>query len=45
MNATQLIIDTLTACGCRPEVVKDKNGADVIKVNAPVINGKDNENK
>lgn len=37
MNATKQIIDILSACGCAPTVVKDNNGNDLIKVNAPRI--------
>lgn len=37
MNATENIIDILTACGCKPAATVNKNGETVIKVNAPEI--------
>lgn len=35
MNATQQIIDILTACGCKPAATVDGNGNAAVKVNAP----------
>lgn len=37
MNATQNIIDILSACGCKPAATVDNNGNSTIKVNAPYI--------
>lgn len=37
MNATQNIIDILTACGCKPAATIDKNGDQIIQVNAPFV--------
>lgn len=39
MKATTEIINILTACGCNPSAVTDKNGNIVIRINAPVIKG------
>lgn len=36
MNATQLITETLRAMGAAPTVTS-KNGADIIKLNAPTV--------
>lgn len=44
MNATPLIIDTLRTMGANPTVTTDKNGYDIIKINAPVINEEGNKN-
>ena len=33
------IVEILTACGCCPAVVLDENGAPIIKVNAPKLEG------
>ena len=35
MNATQNIIDILTACGCKPAATTDGRGKTAVKVNAP----------
>jgi hypothetical protein len=35
MNATQNIIDILSACGCKPVATVDNNGNAAIKINAP----------
>lgn len=37
MDAIKNIMDTLTACGCKPAATVDKNGDTIIKVNAPAI--------
>lgn len=37
MNATTQIIDILTACGCKPAAIVDRDGNTAIKVNAPFI--------
>jgi hypothetical protein len=39
MNAIKEINNILTACGCAPAVIENKNGA-AIKVNAPQVNKK-----
>lgn len=36
--ATKHITDILKACGCAPTVTQDNTGADIIKINAPVVN-------
>lgn len=37
MNAIKNIMDTLTACGCKPAATVDNNGDTIIKINAPAV--------
>ena len=37
MNATNQIINILSACGCKPAATVDRDGNAIIKVNAPAI--------
>ena len=43
MNITTLIIENLRAMGANPETVKNSTGETVIKVNAPTVEGGNNE--
>ena len=45
MNATQNIIDILTACGCKPAAIVNGNGETLIKVNAPTVGAKEDTKK
>lgn len=37
MNATNQIMNILTACGCKPAATVDSKGNATIKINAPAV--------